>query len=123
MPLLLFFAAVRYKRAFDLVKAIAELERALKRSWAKNFPGNIGRFLLGKIDETEMRKGCEYVSEKATVSCHLTADFYCGVLALHQGKQRAYKRAMCKFVERTTETDPEGKERKPLFHLARYESS
>jgi tetratricopeptide (TPR) repeat protein len=120
--LLLYFAAVRYKRAFPFDEATKVLQQTLQRPASKNFPGNIGRYMLGEISAAEMRQGCTYGGQRATVECNLTADFYSGVLLLREGKRREFQRAMRDYARRKEEIDPDGKEWDILFHLAQREA-
>ncbi len=125
-PLLLVFAAAQHPSTFDMTEARSLLAKALKRRSAKtspkNWPGPVGRFVVGEYDQAELRRHCQGVNELDTRTRHLTADFYTAVSELAAGRGQNFSSAMAKYVSDRAHADPEGKEWDEEYHLAKYES-
>jgi hypothetical protein len=101
IPLLLFFASI--KRSDRPLRRSAEsaLRKVCKRRAICNWPGPIARFVLGKLDETELLSAMtDEPILRARQSCK--AEFYIGVLRMANHDQDGY----AEYLARSCSHDP-----------------
>jgi tetratricopeptide (TPR) repeat protein len=115
LPLLLYYAAARKPKAYDISKAKRLVKNALQRPAAENWPGPIGVFLLGKLDSTELLRLADSEHRIVTNQQTIEADFYIGVKAYERRDHKRFLQAMKKCASgKDWETISE-------FYLARFE--
>ena len=94
LPLLLLYAGVRAPKSFDCNAAIKLVSQRLESEWAENWPGPIGRFVVGQIDESEMRHCARFDVELVEKQQLVQAEFYVGVERLSCGDKDAFHNSM-----------------------------
>jgi hypothetical protein len=90
LPLLLFYAGVREPTLFSIAQAQTLISDALKSRSAKNWPGPLGQFVLGRIDEKRARKAAEFDEPVVTAAQLNQVEFYVGVMAYMRGDQERF---------------------------------
>jgi hypothetical protein len=100
LPALLCFAAVTQNEQVATDRAISLVRNRLGRGWATNWPGPVGKYLLGQIDDATLTKRALYPSHKETENEQLAqAHFYIGVRALHERQTKQYYKCLTRCVE------------------------
>lgn len=98
-PLLLFFSAT----VDTVLVPISEVKDLLAARGndvaAKNWPGPLGRFVLGRIDEAQLRRESHYKIETVTTVRQWTCDFWVGVIERHNGRADRFLKAMNKVAD------------------------
>ena len=94
LPLLLYYAGVRHPESYPLGNAKKLITQRLKSGWSRNWPGAIGRFLVGRIDEKQMRKLARFEIELVEIQQMTQADFYVGVECIRLGNQNEFYERM-----------------------------
>jgi hypothetical protein len=115
LPCLLFYAAVRDPKSYDISKASALVKQALRHPWAENWPGPVGRFLLGMINAKELLKLAQFEHPEVTDEQQNQAEFYIGVKAYQESDSKRFFQAMKKCAS-AKEFEMFGE-----FYLARFE--
>ncbi|MFL5245591.1 MAG: tetratricopeptide repeat protein [Gemmataceae bacterium] len=93
-PLLLFYAAVREPGLCSLQDAKRLVRKATKHAWASNWPGPIGLYLLGKIDEERLRAEAVFEVDSVTKEQLAQTEFYFGVKTLTEGQKGKFREHM-----------------------------
>jgi lipoprotein NlpI len=120
VPLLLFYAGVREPSAFDSADAETLIREKRKDLDPEDLPYALGRFVLGDIEETELREVASDVTGRAMAAqraCQLAqAEFYIATHALRRGDRKGFLTSM--------ERCANAKSRNDIYHeqiLARWE--
>ncbi len=126
-PLLLYFASIVAPNAFSRAEAERLLGVRADDSWARNWPGALAKFAVGRIDEEQLDRECIAPSEGQSLMRHWLAGFYLGLEEFDRGEIGLYK----EFMRKTgTASDDDFDVSKryflaklwhPEFFLARYE--
>lgn len=131
LPLLLFFASAANPGLVAGEEVRQELDRRLRRHWARNWPAPLGQFVLGRIDHEEAFRGYPRYPQQPEAHLQLARwqiNFYVAVLENAKGNKARYRELMRAAAETTVEDfDPKnelylGKVHYPEFFLARYEA-
>lgn len=101
LPLLLFMASVLKPEYFARDAAVKLLREKAKDRRANEWPGPIARWVLGEINEGELRERCADDDKVETWDQHWLADFYQGVLWHGDGKHAKFKETMRKLADTT----------------------
>lgn len=116
LPLFLYFAAVRIPNIEDINSIKQLIRKRLKSPWAQNWPAPLGRFVIGKTTEKDLREDLSVlVDEPATLEETARIDFYMGVAALKRGDKESYLEALRRCAE------AQNLEELCEFYLARWE--
>ncbi len=84
LPLLLYYASVRRPDEFSREHAEQFLRTALESRRASNWPGGLGRYVLGEISEDQARAEAD-AGHPIVTARHLNQlEFYQGMMALEQ---------------------------------------
>jgi tetratricopeptide (TPR) repeat protein len=115
LPLLLFYAAARDPAVYAMGQARNLIREALKSSWAENWPGPLGRFVLKQIDEKEARREAEFDQPEVMARQMNELEFYAGVIAYLAGNDEQFMDRMrrCALTPRCEVSNE--------WYLARYE--
>jgi hypothetical protein len=124
-PLLLFFAAVRQPKVFDLKRAEKLLQDKTKDRRIRNWPAPIVMLLLDKISEAEFDNCCRGIMSgdtginpfarhgpQETSNCLWLAEFYKSVLSLQQRELADFQNSMRKLSDTS---QPEWQDEKNVF--------
>jgi hypothetical protein len=115
LPLLLFYASARDPHIFPKARANKLIKEALESSLATNWPGPLGRFVLGQIDEKQARSDAEFEHPDVTSRQLNQVEFYAGLLAYIRGDKDEFIDRMRRCaLTRRCELNNE-------WHLARFE--
>ena len=128
LPMLLYTASVAAAPAFPKAEAVSILQVKSRDSRITNWPGPLGRFLLGQIDQTELNGILTGMNDIDTGLREWQARFYLGVARMERGDIRGFREAMRESVQTATdESKPEGFFTRCLWHeeffIARHELS
>jgi hypothetical protein len=96
--LLLYFASVRQQDKPGLRKTLDLLEERLNGPWSGNWPGPVGRFVLGLISEQQLRDHITGYVEGLQRRRSCQALFYAGVLALRDGNPQRFAESVKAFT-------------------------
>ena len=126
--LLLFGASVIDPASCSRTEPEELLDKCSKSGWYKNWPGPIGDYVLGRIDEDGLRsEGSRFKNnERGMFSVRWEIDFYVGIVAMAHGNVRRYRKAIKEASAIADDDfDPTKKQyltkmRKPEFYLARH---
>jgi len=99
LPMLLFTAAVVTPSAFSQAEAAFLLNEKVHDARARNWPGPLGKFLLGQIDQEGLLEHLTGVHQNDTALRHWLSDFYKGVVGFSCGEVSVFNGAMRKAVE------------------------
>jgi hypothetical protein len=94
LPLLLFVASIVNPALFPQGEAKKLLTAKANDRRVVNWPGPIAEFLLGRIDNSGLRKKCVGMDDSDTVVRHWRANFYQGVLEYAGGNATRFKELM-----------------------------
>ncbi len=83
---------------YDLSKAKALLKKRLQSAWAKNWPGPLGKFVLGEIDENQVRELARFTHPSVTARQMAQVEFYQGLMALQRGEEGTFLTQMTRCV-------------------------
>jgi len=92
LALLLYYAGTRRPNVYDVGKAKALIEKKLGSLWAKNWPGPVGEYIVARISEKELKSRARFTHKIVTAKQMCQADFYIGIAAIRDGKERTAKK-------------------------------
>jgi hypothetical protein len=116
LPLLLFYAAALQPEDFAMRRAKKLVKEALKSSWASNWPGPLGRFVLREIYEKQVTDEARFDQPLVEHQQMNQVEFYAGVLAHLDGHEKEFKRRTQRCAS------AKGCELNNEWYLARYEN-
>jgi tetratricopeptide (TPR) repeat protein len=99
LPMLLFSASIVKPSIISKEEAAPMLEKKTHDPRVSNWPGPLGQFILGQIDQSTLSGSLVGVHERDTTMRRWLADFYFGIAELEHGNERGFKRAMRQTVE------------------------
>jgi lipoprotein NlpI len=94
IPLLLYFASVVAPDVYSDAEAQELLLKRVESAWARNWPGAVGEFVLGRIDEQSLQAKCSGVNNRDTLSRHWYIQFYIGVREYAKGHISRFEELM-----------------------------
>jgi lipoprotein NlpI len=97
-PLLLYTASVLDPHRFSRARAEKLLTIRANDPRARIWPGAVAEFLLGRINEAELRSRCADRSEGDAYMARWRADFYFGIHAFMRGDLAFFHEMMCKVI-------------------------
>lgn len=128
-PLLLYFASVVHPELYFREEAESNLAQRTGDSRISVWPGPLAQFLLGDVDEHELRAlGFDGRFEDETILHNWSSDFFVGVLERARGNIGSYQKLMEKCSKISWDDFDEdqsvflGKMWSPEFFLARHEA-
>jgi lipoprotein NlpI len=128
IPMLLLFASVVQPSVFDKSKAEELLIERTEQAGFTDWPVPIAEFIVGAIDELELRGRCfDERFQDETAFHHWQADFYLGVQKLNQDDESGFRELMRKVGNVTWEDFDQDQDLflskmwSPEFFLARHE--
>jgi hypothetical protein len=128
IPLLLFFASHRNPESYRRADATQQLSDRVESSWARNWPGPLAEFLLGRIDDAEFQSKCVGIDEDDTALRLWQARFYVGVLEYARANEGEFTESMRRTaLLSNADFDPASRQFlvklwHPEFFLARFEA-
>jgi hypothetical protein len=115
VALLLYYASVRQPKVYSPNESEKVLNRTARHEWSSEWPGPVGKFLLGKLSEEKVRRLGVFEVETVTVEQLAQFEFYLGCKELAYGNLEAFLSHLKKTADAT------GCEFLCEYHLARHE--
>jgi tetratricopeptide (TPR) repeat protein len=115
LPLLLFFAALRVPDLYSIEHAKELVQKGTGHPWAHAWPGPIGLFVVGAIDQEQLTSAAVFEVDSVTRERLTQAEFYFALKALMEGREKWFREHLKRCAE------AKGCEVLEEVHLARHE--